>query len=155
VRNADGSGTPSQVTNGQHDANPAMSSDGARIAFSRPAAGTRHLFVMNANGSGLTDLGPGAKPDWSPDNTRLVYGQGGEGPIMVVNVATKVSQVLRNDGEAPVWSPDGTEIAFLHCPDPDSACQIGVMSADGTQVRDLTNEQSAHLAKVDWQAHAH
>jgi Tol biopolymer transport system component len=154
MRNADGSGTPIQVTNGAHDANPVMSSDGTRIAFSRPVSGARHIFVMNTNGSGLTDLGVGSKPDWSPDGTHLVYGQGGSGPIMVVNVSNPAdTQTLTGFGdEAPVWSPDGTEIAFLDCTS--GVCQIAVMNADGTQARDLTND-TASDQKVDWQAHAH
>ena len=156
IRNADGSGTPQQVTTGTHDANPVMSSDGTRIAFSRPAGGARHIFVMNANGLGApVDLGVGSKPDWSPDGTHLVYGQGGTGPVMVVNVSNPADkQTLNLFGEAPVWSPDGTEIAFLHCAPPDFLCQIAVMNADGTHAHDLTNDTTLSNNKVDWQAHA-
>src|SRR5262249_7585662 len=72
IRNADGSGTPEQLTAGPNDANPVTSNDGIRIAFSRPVAGPRHLFIMNADGTGSpTDLGPGANPDWSPDDSHL------------------------------------------------------------------------------------
>jgi len=154
MRNADGSGTPIQLTTGLHDANPVMSSDGSRIAFSRPVGGARHIFVMNTNGLSVTDLGLGAKPDWSPDGTHLVYGQGGSGPIMVVNVSNPADKQTLNPGEAPVWSPDGTQIAFLDCAPPDFICQIGVMNADGTNAHDLTNDTLSNQ-KVDWQAHAH
>jgi len=157
MRNADGSGTPQQVTTGAHDANPVMSSDGTRIAFSRPAGGARHIFVMNATGVGApVDLGVGSKPDWSPDGTPLVYGQGGTGPIMVVNVANPADkQTLNPSGEAPVWSPDGTEIAFIDCAPPDFLCQVAVMNADGSNAHDLTNDTTLSNNKVDWQAHAH
>jgi Tol biopolymer transport system component len=151
VRNADGTGTPQQLTAGPNDANPAMSNDGTRIAFSRPVAGQRHLFVMNANGSAKpTDFGPGAKPDWSPDDSHIAYGQGGMGPIMIVNVTNPSDKrTLGTFGqEAPVWSPDGTQLAFMDCTAADT-CQIATMNTDGTNVRDLTDGN-----KVDWQSHA-
>ena len=38
---------------------------------------------------------------------------------MVVNVSNPADkQTLNLFGEAPVWSPDGTEIAFLDCAPP-------------------------------------
>jgi len=157
IRNADGSGTPEQLTQGPTDANPVMSNHGTQIAFSRPAKGARHLFIMNADGSGTpTDLGQGAKPDWSPDDSHLVYGQGGGGPIMVVNVADPSdTQTLTEEGnEAPVWSPDGTQIAFQSCAGESGACQIAVMNADGTDAHDVTDDEIGGM-KVDWQAKGH
>jgi Tol biopolymer transport system component len=156
IRNADGSGTPQQLTAGPHDANPAMSNDGTRIAFSRPVAGQRHLFIMNADGSGTpTDLGPGAKPDWSPDDSHIAYGQAGTGPIMIVNVANPSDKVtLGTFGqEAPVYSPDGKQLAFVNC-SAEGPCQIATMNIDGSNVRNLTNETQFSDNKVDWQSHA-
>ena len=121
IRRANGKGTPRQLTRGLHDANPAMSPDGDLIAFSRPVAGARHLIVMKADGNGTpNDLGPGSKPDWSPDGRRLVYGQGGGGPVMVLKVSDPSNpQTLTGPGnEAPVWSPDGTKIAYMDCTTP-------------------------------------
>jgi Tol biopolymer transport system component len=155
IRNADGSGTPHQLTAGPNDANPAMSNDGTRIAFSRPVAGQRHLFIVNADGSGTPkDLGPGSKPDWSPDDSHIAYGQGGSGPIMIVNVANPADKrTLGTFGqEAPVWSPDGTQLAFVDCT-AGPTCQIATMNTDGSNVRDLTNDTQLSDQKVDWQSH--
>src|SRR5438128_9545254 len=43
IRSLDEAGPARQITVGPNDANPAMSPNGRRIAFSRPGAGGRHL----------------------------------------------------------------------------------------------------------------
>jgi TolB protein len=157
IRNADGSGTSTQLTSGPLDANPAMSPNGRMIAVSRAGAGGRHLFVMNSDGTGLTDYGLGSKPDWSPDGTKIVYGHAGTGPIMMVNVGDPSSAhvLLANPPtgayEAPVWSPDGSRIAFDDC-NAAGLCQIAVMSATGQNPQDITNESVLSDQKPDWQA---
>ena len=157
IRRANGEGTPRQVTTGARDANPAMSPDGDLIAFSRPPAGggPRHLFVMQADGDDTPrDLGQGAKPDWSPDSKRIVYGQGGTGPIMVVKVSNpSQTQTLTGPfNEAPVWSPDGKKIVYMDCTSGRS-CQIAVMTATGGNQHDITNDATMANQKPDWQAH--
>jgi Tol biopolymer transport system component len=154
IRRADGTGTPRQLTPGSSDANPAMSPDGDLIAFSRPVGGPRHLFVMKADGNGAaSDLGPGAKPDWSPDSRRLVYGQAGPGPITVVRVSNPSDkQVLAGPGnEAPAWSPDGTQIVYMNCTS-GPACQIAVMTATGQNKHDITSDRVMSNQKPNWQA---
>jgi Tol biopolymer transport system component len=154
IRNAHGKGTPRQLTAGPHDSNPVMSPDGELIAFSRPVAGARHLFVMTAEGDDGTprDLGQGSKPDWSPDSRRLVYGQGGSGPIMVVKVSDpSQKQTLAGVGnEAPSWSPDGTQIVFMHCISFNAPCQLALMSATGQNQHDITNDQTSADQKPWW-----
>jgi TolB protein len=155
IRNANGTGTPRQLTSGPHDANPVMSPDSDLIAFSRPTNGVRHLFVMKADGTGsLRDLGAGSKPDWSPDSKRLVYGQGGFGPIKVINVSdpTQVQTLAGFGNEAPVWSPDGTQIAYMHCISFNAPCQIALMSATGQNKHDITSDRSKTNQKPDWQS---
>jgi Tol biopolymer transport system component len=132
-----------------------MSPDGDLIAFSRPTNGVRHLFVMKADGTGsLRDLGAGSKPDWSPDSKRLVYGQGGFGPIKVINVSdpTQVQTLAGFGNEAPVWSPDGTQIAYMHCISFNAPCQIALMSATGQNKHDITSDRSKTNQKPDWQS---
>jgi Tol biopolymer transport system component len=156
IRNAKGTGTPRQLTTELHDANPVMSPDGDLIAFSRPKDGTRHLFVMKADGTGAaTDLGVGSKPDWSPDSKRLVYGQGGSGPIMVMKLSDPSHpQTLPGPYEAPVWSPDGTQIAFMHFYCRTCSVEIALMSATGDNPHDITTTADPNVAnsKPSWQS---
>jgi Tol biopolymer transport system component len=156
IRRANGKGTPRQLTPGPRDANPAMSPNGDLVAFSRPPAGggPRHLFVMQADGDDTPrDLGQGAKPDWSPDSKRIVYGQGSTGPIMVVKVSNpSQKQTLTGPfNEAPVWSPDGKKIVYMDCTSGRS-CQIAVMTATGNNQHDITHDPTMTNQKPDWQA---
>ena len=134
-----------------------MSPDGDLIAFSRAQEdGSRHLILMKSDGTGpQTDLGPGAKPDWSPDSTHIVYGRGtGLGPIMVVDVSDPSQrQTFPGVGnEAPVWSPDGKNIVFIHCAGP-MRCEIWLMTATGGNPHGITNDtaQGKSDQKPDWQ----
>jgi Tol biopolymer transport system component len=43
------------------------------------------LFVVNSDGSGLTNLGAGTSPAWSPDGSRIIYSYYPTGSIAVIN----------------------------------------------------------------------
>jgi hypothetical protein len=67
------------------------------IAFSRPLAGARRLFVMDADGTGTPrDLGVASKPCWSPEGIHLVTVMG-TGPIVVFMGGARARTVGRRD----------------------------------------------------------
>jgi Tol biopolymer transport system component len=153
VMNADGSAERRLSPGGYEtdDAEPAWSPDGTQVAFAstRPFNGAWHIWVVNADGTGLRQL-TGAfstSPAWSPDGTRIAYVSAGGG-ISVVDVEggnpDRVTQPHADyTDERPAWSPDGTRIAFARRQSFDGDPQLFVVDANGANERQLTTTEGA------------
>src|SRR5204863_286789 len=116
-----------------------------KITFQSNRNGNFDIFVMNADGSGVTQLTSHPfdeyLPLFSPDGSRIVFGRcHGICDIVVINAdGSGVTQLTPNDGfddDGPVWSPDASQIAFESNRAGDE--QIFVMNVDGSDVRQLT-----------------
>jgi Tol biopolymer transport system component len=153
VMDADGSNPTQLTTNGSNGANFAWSPDGTKIAWQNwdSSTNTYDICIVNADGTGFSNLTNDAehqdRPQWSPDGTKILYQSG------VYNTLTQTSLpdvfVMNADGSgktnltstpdasdfAPVWSPDGTQIAFGRGYDDQG---IYVMDADGSDPVNLT-----------------
>ena len=117
-----------------------------RIAFSSDRDGNWDIYVMNADGSGVTRLTEHPEvdwgPDWSPDGQLIAFSsyRDGESDIYVINADGSGVTQLTNHPEFdgyPAWSASGEQIAFSSARDGDS--DIYVMNADGSGVTQLTN----------------
>ena len=151
-----GGGDPVNLTRHHaFDSSPAWSPDGRRIAFeSERDGGDSHIFVMNADGSGVEQLtfGPGTpwavQPAWSPDGSSIacVSGIGTAWGIHSIDLASGDLRLLPKGGlrgTRPSWSPDGARIAYTMTDTANSDFRhVWVMAADGSAARQLTFAES-------------
>jgi len=162
VMNADGSGAH-QVYSGQFTRAPVWSPDGSHIAFYRrydgfiwkPDHSSKEDFfqvvVLNLK-DGSTWL-PGNQPyhsyspSWSPGGRTLVFN--GDGGLYVASAAQPATLIPNTNFlfTTPVWSPDGTQIAFTYRNH--DHWDIGVINPDGTGFRLLTNGATMAAASVN------
>ena len=146
------------------------SSDGTQLAFASNRSGNANfnIFLMNADGSNIRsvveDSGGDFASSWSPDGQKILFQAWRKDEtawdIYVVNIDGSGEKMLINtDMEeqlpvwsplhtAPVWSPDGTQIAFAsnrHQPPsadtPLAQYEIYVINRDGANMRRLTSSQ--------------
>jgi Tol biopolymer transport system component len=147
---------------------PVWSSDSAKVAFlwfhssdifDSPEPGVpRHIWIINSDGSALRPLtkltekfvsAPWYWP-WSPDGSKLTVTVKG-GNIWEMNSDGSGARPLMDVHEkwatsTPVWSPDGTQIAFLHADYVESPLKdrrvrhnLWVINADGSGATQLTH----------------
>jgi TolB protein len=91
---------------------PRWSRDGKQVVFNAtdPATNTTDLFIVNADGTGLRKLGPGARADWSPDGKQIAADFGNE--VFVQNLDGQGRETVTS-GQSPRWSPDGGQMAVV------------------------------------------
>ena len=124
------------------------SPDSSKIGYIAQAdRGTSsHVFVIDADGTDrtkFTDDGFDSGLDWSP-GSRLVYVSDPDVEIFVADPdGTSVKQLTHNDHDDvdPVWSPDGSRLAYTATLGEDRTVLFAI-KADGTNDRKLTNNQA-------------
>jgi Tol biopolymer transport system component len=140
----------------------AWSPDGQTIAMAFSFRGMTPSVVLHyVGGRGLrVSLAYGNNPAWSPDSRQLALDKFGldafdTGPgdaakpgVYVADLSGETARLLVADAYSPVWSPDGTKIAFVRGVQKSS--EIFVISVDGTGLRRLTNNPWPDFAP-DWQ----
>jgi len=164
VANIDGS-DPVNVSNtiGFTEERPSLSSDGARIVYQRDEGSLLDVFVMNVDGSAITNLTPGTdasndgEPEWSPDGTRIVFGSDRTGDIGLYTMASDGSDVIKlTDGfsdRTARWSPDGQRIVFARFLDPAAGgtdFELFVINSDVTGLTQITRNGAFRTTDADW-----
>ncbi len=137
----------------------AWSPDGARLAFTEflGASQQSDIYVVNVNGSGLTNLSSDAAtwdydPAWSPDGSKLAFARalstGTLTDIYVMNAngtgKTNLTGTFSSFAGEPHWSPDGGRILF------NSSWDLYVMDANGANVVQLTTTPNTSEDDASW-----
>lgn len=147
VMNADGSNVVQLVDDpAVYEMSPIWSPDGSLIAYiTMSADGTMQggVFIIDAAGGEpvLVDdnyaYGPAL---WSPDGSMLIVGgDGAARGISVYHVSERRLEPLTDDGgTAPIWSPDGTRIAYDVAGEPGR--DIRVVDVASTEITDVTDD---------------
>ena len=138
----------------------AAAAPSGQIAFTAGAStvGTADIVLVNADGSGFSNLTPGQQnvfdddsvPAWSPDGTRIAFVSHRDAnntqEIYVMNAdGTGAHRLTTDSGDGrtfnvdPAWSPDGTRIGWRKFGQ-NSMDEIWVMNADGSGQRRLTTD---------------
>lgn len=148
----DGTGLIQIVSGAKHDDDyqyqPVWSADGKRIMHDKKDMGSENdtmpacLYIVNTDGSGEMPFGNHNQTQhdgaWSPDNKKVIYhsqkrefdyNRNDNVGIFVMN-SDGTGGTFLAPGSRPIWSPDGSLIAYTTSDT--GYCQIFIMYPDGT-----------------------
>lgn len=138
----------------------AWSPDGGHIAFSSVRDGSSEIYMVGANGEGLTRLtnnnAEDIYPSWSPDGARIAFSSNQDGNFEIYVVDLEGSDLTRLTSSTvqdllPVWSPDSKKIAFTSIGDDsndNSFAVISVVDVESATVTQLTADNEGSMLPV-------
>jgi Tol biopolymer transport system component len=137
-----------------------VSRDGERFVIAVPRPQLRQLTVYDRSGKPISKVGePGFynQPNMSPDGTRAVVmrvdPRTGNNDIWTVDLASGRGTPITNDNDpqnAPIWSPDGTEVAYVSTHEGISSIYRKAADGAGEAVQVFNYTPGAGMVLTDW-----
>jgi len=124
-------------------ADPDWSFNGSQIVFCIKGK-TPTLNLINVDGSGLKEIGPGFDPSWSPIEDKIAYEMNGQIYTMNSNGGDITQLTTGYSSVQPAWNPDGTKIAYTYYGT--GKPSIWTMNADGSGKTQLTTSADGESA---------
>jgi TolB protein len=148
VMDAEGKNVRQLTTGADRSRCPAWSPDGKKIAFGKALANGASCagYVTDPDGGNLKHLGDDVwNPAWSPDGKKILFASKRDGNGFRIydmdadgaNVKQLTTNANPYGSVYPCYSPDGKRIMWTD--GDDTALEIHVANADGTNIQKLTN----------------
>jgi len=142
---------------------PAISTDGNKVAYQSWKTGNADIYVMEIDGGNVVNLTDTEAyddyPDWSPDGSKIVFisqrdtGNLGISKIYTVNPdGSGIKQLTTGitDDSLPQWSPDGKEILFQSNLQNMNYWSLYIMNADGSNIRTVYAPANSNASIPRW-----
>jgi len=129
-----------QITFSNSDYDPDWSPDGTKLVFAHLDGEKQTLYIVNADGSGLQEIGSGFDPSWSPVEDKIAFTMNSQ--IYTIDLSdNSIAQLTSEDANGnPAWSPDGSKIIFTKYTEEETS--IWVMNKDGSGKTQLTSPEN-------------
>ena len=128
----------------------AFPGENGKIAFASDRDGDYEIYVMDADGSNVTQLTSNSVDDWapvwSPDGSKIAFTHEVDGDLEIYVMNSNGSDTIRLTNSSgvddnPAWSSDGSQIAF-DSERSGNYTEIYIMNIDGTNQTVITTNQS-------------